>query len=282
MNIVNIIDEIEKVDSDVIGRLNPRRAAMKEVFNFSKKAAVAAIPLGLGSMFNKASAQTGASDTVVAALQFVLALKHFEFALLTQGLAKVTFDARNAASDKVALNQIRDQEANHIAALTTAISGAGKTPVVAKTTYDFTAGGTYTDIFKSNRTFLKVAQGIKDTVIRAIKGQAPALFGTGAYLEAALAIHAVDARHSAKLRLMRLFDGYSKANKPWLSELDQTENENIGKDVFAGEDTVMQAGFDVTALTGSAVTHAQATEAFDEPLTMQAVLSALAPFKFTV
>jgi hypothetical protein len=282
MNIVNILDKIEEVDNDVlIDRLNPRRAAMKEMFNFGKKAAVAAIPLGLGSMFNKASAQTGASDTVVAALQFVLALKHFESSLLTQGLAKVNFNAKNAATDKVALNQIKDQQTKHIAALTQAITLAGKVPVVAKT-YDFTGSGTYTDIFSSNKTFLRVFQGIKDTVIRATKGQAPTLFGTGAYLEAALAIHAVDARHSAKLRLIRLFDGYSNANKPWLSELDQTENENIGKDVFAGEDNVTQASFDVTALTGSAVTHAQATEAFDEPLTMQAVLSALAPFKFTV
>lgn len=282
MNIVNILDKIEEVDNDVlIDRLNPRRAAMKEMFNFGKKAVVAAIPLGLGSMFNKASAQTGATDAVVAALQFVLALKHFESSLLIQGLARVNFNAKNAATDKVALTQIKDQQTKHIAALTAAITGANKVPVVAKT-YDFTAGGSYNDIFTSNRTFLKVFQGIKDTVIRATKGQAPTLFGTGAYLEAALAIHAVDARHSAKLRLIRLLDGYSNTNKPWLSELDQTEGENIGKDVFAGEDTVTQAGFDVTALTGSAVTHAQATEAFDEPLTMQAVLSALAPFKFTV
>jgi hypothetical protein len=280
MNIVDILDHIEKLDTEVSDRLNPRRAAMKDMLNFGKKVAAAAVPLGLGSMFS-ASAQTPASDAVVASLQYVLALKHFEYALLTGGLAKISFNAPNKATDLVALNQIKDQETKHIAFLRAAISAAGKTPVVAKTNYDFTAGGVYNDIFNSNKTFLKVVQGVKDTVIRAIKGQAPSLVKQGDYLAAALAIHAVDARSSSKLRMMRLLDGYSAANKPWISERDQTENEVIGKDVFAGEDNDKQGTSTVTNINGQSVTHAQATEAFDEPLSMADVAAGLAPFKVT-
>lgn len=33
MNIVNILEEIEKVDGEIYERLNPRRAAMKSFFN---------------------------------------------------------------------------------------------------------------------------------------------------------------------------------------------------------------------------------------------------------
>lgn len=53
MNIVNILEEIEKVDGEIYERLNPRRAAMKSFFNMGKKISLAAMPLALGSMFQK-------------------------------------------------------------------------------------------------------------------------------------------------------------------------------------------------------------------------------------
>lgn len=278
MNIVNILDQIEKVDNEVIDKLNPRRAAMKGMLSFGKKAAVAAVPFGLGSMFNTASAQTSASG-IVDALQFILALKHFESALITQGLLKVKYSSPNTAADLVALNTIKDQTNKHIAFLKSAITAAGATPVAAKaaTAYDYTGGGAYANAMSTTITFLKVLQGVKDATVRAIKGQAPALVKQGDTLAAALAMHAVDARHASKLRIMRLFNGYSSPIKPWTSERDLTENEAIGKDVFAGEDTTTQAGVDTSKISG--VTHAQATEAFDEPLTKAQVTAALAPFK---
>jgi hypothetical protein len=284
MNILNILDQIDKVDTDVNNRLNPRREAMKHMFKFGKKVAVASVPLGLGAVFSTASAQTPASDAVVTSLQFILALKHFEYALLSGGLAKVTFNAPNAATDVVALKQIQDQESKHIAFLQTAITAAGKTPVAAQTNYDFTAGGNYNDIFFSNKTFIKEVQVIKDAVIRATKGQLPSLVKQGDLLAAAMAIHAVDARHSARLRMMRLADGYSPTNKPWLSEVVETAGVPVSQDIFVGEDNVNQGTTspDVTNINGQSVTHAQATEAFDEPLTMAQVATALAPFKVTI
>ena len=278
MNIVNILDQIEKVDNEVVDKLNPRRAAMKGMLSFGKKAAVAAVPFGLGSMFSSstASAQTSGAG-VVDALQFVLALKHFESALITQGLSKVKYSSPNTTGDVAALNTMKDQTNKHITFLKNAITAAGATPVSAKTNYDFTGGGAYSNVMSSTITFLKVVQGVKDATVRAIKGQAPALVKQGDTLAAALAMHAVDARHAAKLRIMRLFNGYSAPIKPWTSERDLTENEAIGKDVFIGEDVTTQAGVDTSKISG--VTHAQATEAFDEPLTKAQVTAALAPFK---
>jgi hypothetical protein len=280
MNIVNILDQIEKVETEVNGGINPRRAAMKSLLSFGKKAVVASVPLGLGSMFSTASAQTSSTDAMIASLQVVLAIKHFELALLNNGLNR-TFTKPLSAADRTALTTIKDQESKHIAFLQKTITSAGKVPVAAKATYDFTGSGNYNDINVSSNTFLKIVQGIKDVSVRAIKGQAGVFVKAGPFLEAALAIHAVDARHSAKLRYMRLVNGYSTTNKPWVSERDQTENETIGKLVFIGEDNDKQGASTVTNINGQNVTHAQATEAFDEPLTKDQVASALAPFKVT-
>jgi hypothetical protein len=280
MNILNILDEIEKVDANVNSRLNPRREAMKDMFKFGKKVAVASVPLGLGSMFSTASAQTGASEAMIASLQIVLAIKHFELALLNNGLTK-SFSKPLSTSDRDALTQIKDHESKHIAFLQKTITDAGKIPVVAKTNYDFTGNGNYNDINVSSSTFLKIVQGIKDVSVRAMKGQAVVFLKAGPFLDAALAIHAVDARDSAKLRYMRLVAGYSTINKPWVSERDKTESETIGKYVFAGEDNDKQGASTVTNINGLSVSHAQATEAFDEPLTKDDLAIALAPFKVT-
>ena len=37
MNIVNVLEEIEKVDGEIYERLNPRRAAMKSFLNMVKR-----------------------------------------------------------------------------------------------------------------------------------------------------------------------------------------------------------------------------------------------------
>jgi hypothetical protein len=276
MNILNIIDEIESVDGKVSNTSNSRRAAVKDFFSFGKKVAAAAVPLGLGSMFT-ASAQT--SSDVTAVLQYVLALKHMEADLLTKGLATVKFDGKTntLGADKQAIELMLKQDKLHIKYLQTAI---GTAAVKAQTNYDFTANGLFKDVLTSDNTFFKVIQGIKDTTIRAIKGAAGSLQKQEA-LTAALSIHSVEARHSAKLRLLRYLNGYSPLTKPWLSETDQTAGA-IGEANYAGEDNVMQGGKTVTGINGTSVTAVQATEAFDEPLTKAQVAAALAPFKITL
>ncbi len=59
MNLYNIIEQIEKADPEVYERLDGRRDAIKKFASFSGKAAVAAVPLALGSMFKKSYGQSG-------------------------------------------------------------------------------------------------------------------------------------------------------------------------------------------------------------------------------
>ena len=78
MKIVNIFDEKEKLDPENYERLNPRRKAMKDFFKIGSKLAVAAVPLGLGSMLNKAYGQAVPAG-VIAVLQYALTFEHFEY-----------------------------------------------------------------------------------------------------------------------------------------------------------------------------------------------------------
>ncbi|MFA6945624.1 MAG: hypothetical protein WC220_06935 [Pedobacter sp.] len=75
MNILNILEEIEKTDAEVYERINPGRKVMAEFYGFGKKVALASIPFALGSMFKKAYAQTASAD-VEAVSQFALTLDY--------------------------------------------------------------------------------------------------------------------------------------------------------------------------------------------------------------
>ena len=279
MNIINILDEIEKVDADVYDRLNPRRAAMKDFFSVGKKVAAASVPFAIGAMFKKAYAQSAPSDAIVGVLQFALALEHFESAFYVRGFNEAGFNGTYAAADKTAIGIIRDHEANHVKFLQSVLTGAGKTPVTPKT-YDFTAGGTFPNTFANYPTFLAVAQALEDTGVRAYKGAAPTLIRQSVYLTAALNIHSVEARHAAKIRYMRLLNGHSTTIKPWISGNDNTTGTPTAG-VYAGEENVMQAGLPITAINGTGVTAAAASESFDEPLTADQVTQIVRPFGVT-
>jgi hypothetical protein len=164
--------------------------------------------------------------------------------------------------------------------LKTAISAAGGTPYnYTAATFDFTAKGTFGDVFTNYITFLAVAQAFEDTGVRAYKGQAGNLMGTAnrAYLTAALNIHSVEARHASHIRQMRAATGI--VVKPWItgvtSGIGPVTNLN-----YAGEDNVVQGGVTITGLAGANgnVSVNAATEAFDEPLTKEQVLTIVGPF----
>ena len=92
MKIVNILDEIEKVDADIYERISPRRKAMKDFFKAGSKVAVAAMPFALGSMFNKAYGQTPPAG-VIAVLQYALTLEHFEYTFYANGFDQAPIPA---------------------------------------------------------------------------------------------------------------------------------------------------------------------------------------------
>ena len=288
MNIVNILEEIEKVDGDIYERISPRRKAMKEFFGLGSKVAAAAMPFALGSMFNKAYGQA-TPQAVIDVLQYALTLEHFEYNFYLQGNAATTL-AIPAGDQRNAIIMIRDSEKKHVDYLSTVIRTINNTtPVSQKTVYDFTAMGTFPTVFTDYAIFLAVAQVLEDTGVRAYKGQAAALMGNQVVLTAALGIHAVEARHAAKIRYMRRLNGVA-AIKPWITSTATVSNDTgiaAVNNNYAGatpENTVVQAtvniaGFKLEGVAGSPnISFSAAAEAFDEPLTKAEVLALVAPF----
>ena len=210
MNILHIISEIEKVDPEVYDRLDSRRRVFKHLSGLGGKLAAAAVPLALGSIFNKAYAgATSTQATIIEVLNFALVLEHLEANFYNAGINANT-SGQLSANNLRALNLIRADEANHVTflrATITSLGAAPANPVVAD--FDFTGsqGNTrnplFADVLTNATTLLAVAQALEDTGVRAYKGSATDLMSNKTVLEAALNIHSVEARHASRLRTMR-------------------------------------------------------------------------------
>lgn len=284
MNIVNILEEIEKVDGEIYERLNPRRAAMKSFFNMGKKISLAAMPLALGSMFQKAYGQTALPAAVVDVLNFALSLEYLEYHFYnhcivgkTPGSAvtDVTFNFPNAAS-QAAITTIRDHEKAHVDLLVGALGSSARAPIAYADT-DFRAGGTFSTVYSDYGTFLAVAQGFEDTGVRAYKGQAGNLLVSPGVLQTALQIHSVEARHASHIRQMRTAAG-TAVYKPWVSLGASGQANDSGVPqvdaVYAAEDLTVQAGVNIVGIgSNTGITKAVAVESFDEPLDKASVIT---------
>jgi hypothetical protein len=264
MNIVNILEEIEKVDGEIYERLSPRRSAMKDFYSMGKKIALAAAPLALGSMFTKAYGQT-LPTAIVNTLNFALSLEYLEYHFYNHALVAAPGLIPTGAP-LAAITTIRDHELAHVNLLKGALGTAARTEITYAMT-DFTASGTFADVYTNYLTFLKVALGFEDTGVRAYKGQATVLKGN-AVLTTALQIHSVEARHASHIRQMLAANG--AALKPWISLGAGGVANDTGitavDAVYAGENLETQASVMITGINGTAVTKAAAVECFDEPL----------------
>ena len=281
MNLQNILTEIEHTDPEVYDRLDSRRDAMKSFAKTSGKIALAAIPFALGSMFQKAyGSPAGTSGIIIDTLNFALTLEYLESNFYIKAVASGIIPSGESLN---ALTVIRDHENEHVAFLSTAIKAAGGTPVSFKATdFDFTAKGNFPGVFTDYGTLLAVAQTFEDTGVRAYKGQAPNLISNNDYLQAALQIHSVEARHAARLREMR-----KKANllvpsgvdvKPWITLNQSGIATSAVQASYDGEEGVVQAGVTITNIGGFAISAKAASEAFDEPLTKDQVTAIVTPF----
>ena len=272
MNIVNILEEIEKVDGEIYERLSPRRSAMKDFYSMGKKIALAAAPLALGSMFNKAYGQT-LPTAVAGTLNFALALEYLEYNFYNHALVAAPGLIPTGAPT-AAITTIRDHELAHVNLLKGALGTAAR-PEITYAMTDFTAGGTFGDVYTNYLTFLKVALGFEDTGVRAYKGQATVLKGLPV-LTTALQIHSVEARHASHIRQMLAANGASI--KPWISLGAGGISNDTGVPqvdaVYAGENLDVQAGVTITGINGNAgVTKAADVECFDEPLDAASVVT---------
>jgi hypothetical protein len=279
MNLHNIINEIEKADPEVYGRLDGRRAAVKKLTSFTGKVALSAVPIAFGSLLKKAYGQS-VSPQIIEVLNFALTLEYLEAEFYSRGLERgglITNDV-----DRAALETIRMHEQQHVTFLQTTIKSLGGMPV-AMPTFDFTAKGTFPAVFTNYQIFLAVAQVFEDTGVRAYKGQAGNLMSNDEILRAALRIHSVEGRHASHIREMRNRN-FKAPVQPWIT-LNQSGIEGLSAAAAAavqpsynGEELVVQAGINIVGINGFDISAEDASEAFDEPLTKMQVLAIVKPF----
>ncbi len=266
MNIINILEEIEKVDGEIYERINPRRKAMQDFFQIGKKISLAAMPMALGSLFSKAYGQS-APASVNDVLNFALTLEYLEYHFYNHALLAAPGLIPSGAPT-TAITVIRDHEKAHVDLLKGALGNQARSPL-EYANFDFTAGGTFSAVYSDYATFLKVATAFEDTGVRAYKGQAPVLKGN-AVLTTALQIHSVEARHASHIRQMLAANG-APTLKPWISLGTGDSGNDTGiaavNPVYTRENNTMQAGVEITGINGTSVSKAAAAESFDEFLT---------------
>lgn len=244
---------LDTFDPDLLARTLDRRRAVGSIATSAATVAVAALPLALGVLARQAFAQGTLPQGIRDVLNFALTLEYLEAAFYTQGLAA---SGLIPPADRPIFQQIRKHEDAHVTLLRSVLGASA----VASPTFDFTARGAFADVFSNYATFMALAQGFEDTGVRAYKGQAGALIGDNRILTVALQIHSVEARHAAHVRRMR-------QQKGWVTG-SQTDVAALAP-VYAGDENTMQAGVN----TATFVNANAATEAFDEPLSTQAVLA---------
>ena len=66
--------------------------------------------------------------------------------------------------------------------------------------------------------------------------------------------------------------------KPWITGKESGIASAAVQPSYDGEEVTTQAGIEITNINGKSIAAAAASEAFDEPLTMQQVLQIVDPF----
>ncbi|GAA3922003.1 ferritin-like domain-containing protein [Hymenobacter algoricola] len=290
MNILKVLANLAEVDPEAYQRLSARRGMLSSLGRLGRKAAATAVPLGLGAVLQQAYGRN--SQTILDTFTLALRLEYLENEFYTLALTA----GRNGtlvfpAGTMPVIQQIQEQEQAHVTFLQRQLQNSSAA-VPAKPNFDFTGSknGTkaaaFATVFTSFDTFLKVAQLLEDTGVRAYKGQLDFLAANNDLLEAGLQIHAVEARHAAHIRGMRR--ATQNANvRNWVSKNDDTiTTAGVTDAVYAGEEIQLQTlpgvpirsfPFDTTPIVTDTPEKAKISlgEAFDEPITA-AVASQLA------
>lgn len=253
MNILKLLDKLS--DDKFFSKETSRLETLTSISSFGKKAAVAAVPLGLGALMTTPAKAASFTDntyknTLTDALQLALVLEYLENEYYAIGLSTAGLIPNG---DRTVFMQIAKHESAHVTFLKNTLTSLNVTPG-AKPTFDFTAGGAFAPFTDYNQ-FLVLAQAFEDTGVRAYKGQAGNVMSNKTVLQAALQIHSVEARHASQVRRMR-------ANKGWIELADGGNMPAATDPVYAGEQNTNQAGFNTATAFGAAAGSA----AYDEVL----------------
>ena len=144
----------------------------------------------VGPFVNHAMAQGGGGDVEI--LNFALTLEYLEAAFYDQAVKQT----RGLGGEAMELAEtLRDNENEHVKALSSTIKDLGGKPVKAP-------GVDFGEAFASQGSFLKTAQTFEDLGVSAYNGAAPQIKSKDV-LGAAGSIVQVEARHAAAVRFLR-------------------------------------------------------------------------------
>ncbi|MDQ3378633.1 MAG: ferritin-like domain-containing protein [Actinomycetota bacterium] len=144
----------------------------------------------VGPFVGQAMAQGGGGDVDI--LNFALTLEFLEGAFYTMAVK----DVKDLSGDaKELATTLRDNELEHVDALTATIKDLGGKPVKAP-------GVDFGDAFSSQDTFLELAQTFEDLGVGAYNGAGP-MIESVEVLAAAGSIVQVEGRHAGVIRLLR-------------------------------------------------------------------------------
>jgi hypothetical protein len=243
---------LDDIDPDLKAHLSRRDILMASA---RKLGPAATAPVLLAGCAAVSTVVSPLPNQVKDVLNFALTLEYLEDEYYRTALAQ---PGLIPARWRPTFEQISKHETAHVAALVAALD----VDAVAKPQFDFTAGGRFGDVFRNFNTFAALSQAFEDTGVRAYKGQAPNLMVKPDVLTTALQIHSVEARHAAQVRLVR-------NALPWISGNDRSGLPAAAQAVYAGEGQTVQLGIDNARFVGAA----DASEAYDEPLSKADVLS---------
>ena len=144
----------------------------------------------VGPFVNRAMAQSGGGDVDV--LNFALTLEYLEAAFYDQAVK----NTRGLGGEAMQIAEtLRDNENEHVTALTSTIKDLGGKPVKAP-------GVDFGKAFANQASFLKTAQTFEDLGVSGYNGAAPQIKSKDV-LGAAGSIVQVEARHAAAIRYLR-------------------------------------------------------------------------------
>lgn len=276
MNFNKIIKILQDADPEFQERTSPRRHILK---SFSSKVTAMALPFAMGAFLKKAYGQSSTATEYLDALTFALRLEYLEDSFYTKVLTDPSIFPNEIS--KAAFVKFAADEAAHVKFLQILIDSTG-TGVIDRPGFDFTGGkgsnnGLYKGAFTDYLQLLELTQAIEDLGAAAYKAQVIPMMPNNTFLTNVLSIHSVEARHAARVRMLRIEAGVQNV-KPWvLNNSTEQIHPTLAKQ-YTHENTTVQNGIEITGLNGEKISAEAARSAFDEPLKNDEVLKLIDSF----
>lgn len=286
MKLLKLLAQLADLTPQQLSTAGPRRTALRRL----AQAGTAILPAVLTALPQPAAARD--VPTVLDILKLALTLSQLEAEFYSRALGLSSGGPANpdsflaSAENKASIQTILVHEQQRVVQFTRLVQNSGGTLDTAPR-FDFTGSrnGTqaalFPDVFTNFDTFLKVAQLLEDTGVRAYKGQVEYIQYDNFLLETALRAHSTEARHASHIRTIRRQRGATV--KSWVSPSDApiVAATSVAGKAYAGEDNFMQYLANNNAVPfvdslpinvatpplSQAAILAKVAEAFDEPIT---------------